>query len=318
MIRDRISSGQSGRNVPLRFVRLGAVALSAASALLLLAASAATGQTSFVEFESGLVRPLALSPDGAKLYAVNTPDGTLEIFDVTGGGLSHSGSVAVGMEPVAVAARNNSEIWVVNHLSDSVSIVDVSSAPRVARTLLVGDEPNDVVFAGPSGDRAFITTAHRGQNSPFPRSEYDTPGVGRADVWVFDAQNLGSSLGGDPLTVVTLFGDKPRALAVSPDGGTVYAAVFRSGNQTTSINEQLVCDTTPARIASETVQPACTINGADDAGRLPAAAQEPRGVRPPRDRPDREAQPRRRRLEPVAGRARAQLEQRRRVQPARP
>ena len=35
-----------------------------------------------------------------------------------------TGSVAVGMEPVAVAARSNSETWVVNYFSDSISIVD--------------------------------------------------------------------------------------------------------------------------------------------------------------------------------------------------
>ena len=39
-------------------------------------------RASFVTFESGQVRPLALSPDGARLFAVNTPDDRLEIFDV--------------------------------------------------------------------------------------------------------------------------------------------------------------------------------------------------------------------------------------------
>ena len=33
------------------------------------------------------------------------------------------------MEPVAVAARSNTEVWVVNHLSDSVSIVDLAASP---------------------------------------------------------------------------------------------------------------------------------------------------------------------------------------------
>ena len=68
-----------------------------------------------------------------------------------------------GMEPVSVAARNDNEVWVVNHLSDSVSIVDLSASPaKVVRTLLVGDEPRDIVFAGTGGtNRAFITTAHR-------------------------------------------------------------------------------------------------------------------------------------------------------------
>jgi len=201
---------------------------------------------SFTAFESGQVRPLAISPDGSHLFVVNTPDNRLEIFDVNGGAPVHTGSVAVGMEPVAVAVRSNTEIWVANYLSDSVSIVDISATPRVTRTLLVGDEPADIVFAGTGGNRAFITTAHRGQNSPYNDAsnpgELATPGIGRADVWVFNASNLGSSLGGEPLTIVTLFGDTPKALTVSPDGNTVYAAVFKSGNQTTVLNEEIVCD----------------------------------------------------------------------------
>jgi YVTN family beta-propeller protein len=54
----------------------------------------------------------------------------------------------VGLEPVAVAARTNSEVWVSNLLSDSVSTISLSGTPHVTRTLLVGDEPRDIVFAG--------------------------------------------------------------------------------------------------------------------------------------------------------------------------
>jgi DNA-binding beta-propeller fold protein YncE len=72
--------------------------------------------------------------------------------------------------------------------------------------------------------------------------QFITPGVGRADVWVFDATSLGSVLGGMPLRIVTLFGDTPRALAVSNDGNTVYAAIFKSGNQTTALSEGAVCN----------------------------------------------------------------------------
>src|SRR5436853_187401 len=150
-----------------------------------LASAARAG--SFVEFESGQVRPLALSPDHSRLFAVNTPDARLEIFAVDGAGnLTRTGSVAVGLEPVAVAARTNGEVWVVNHLSDSVSIIDVSSnPPRVVRTLLVGDEPRDIVFAGTGGNPAFITPAHRGQHSGVAPTDLTTAGLGRADVWVF-------------------------------------------------------------------------------------------------------------------------------------
>jgi DNA-binding beta-propeller fold protein YncE len=206
--------------------------------------------SSYTLFESGQVRPLALSPDKRHLFAVNTPDNRLEVFRIQGRRLIHTASIPVGLEPVAVAARTNREVWVVNHLSDSVSIVELGggdedggddTAGQVKRTLLVGDEPRDIVFAGPGRRRAFITTAHRGQNIPFD-PQFSTPGVGRADVWVFNAEALGSSLGGTPLTIVTLFTDTPRALAVTPDGSRVYAAGFHTGNRTTSIPETSIPD----------------------------------------------------------------------------
>jgi DNA-binding beta-propeller fold protein YncE len=198
----------------------------------------------FTLFESGQVRPLAMSPSGKLLFAVDTPDDRLEVFRIDNNGLEHRASIPVGLEPVAVAARDDNEVWVVNHLSDSVSVVDLTqggNGGRVVRTLLVGDEPRDIVFAGPERRRAFITTAHRGQNIPFD-PQLTTPGVGRADVWVFDADRLGSSLGGTPLTIVTLFTDTPRALAVTPDGRRVYAAGFHTGNQTASIQETSIPD----------------------------------------------------------------------------
>jgi YVTN family beta-propeller protein len=200
-------------------------------------------------FESGPVRPVAISTTTLKLYVANAPDNAVEVFKIASGGqLLHLGTIPVGLEPVALALRNDSELWVVNHLSDSVSIVNVNDM-RVERTLLVGDEPRDIVFAGT--DRAFITTAHRGQHRIHPSisgvigagdPKLTTEGIGRADVWVFDAGSLGATLGGTPLKILELFGDTPRALAVSSDGSTVYAAVFHSGNQTTALNEGLVCD----------------------------------------------------------------------------
>ncbi len=222
------------------------VGLVAVALCTLVCGGRAVAASSFTLFETGQVRPLAMSPDGNHLFALNTPDNRLEIFDLTGPSIVHVGDVAVGLEPLAVAVRSNTEVWVVNHLSDSVSIVDVTNpaAARVVRTLLVGDEPRDIVFAGAGSDRAFITTAHRGQNTPLhPTIEtvLTTPNTdGRADVWVFEAANLGVTLGGTPLTIVTLFGDTPRALTVSPDGSTVYAAVFHSGNRTTVLSEGVV------------------------------------------------------------------------------
>jgi YVTN family beta-propeller protein len=250
------------------------------AASLLVTALAGPAAATFVTFETGQVRPLALSPDGNRLFAVNTPDDRLEIFTIgVGGSLTPAGSVPVGLEPAAVAARSNSEVWVVNHLSDSVSIVDVgSSPPRVTRTLLVGDEPRDIVFGGPVVGglftRAFITTAHRGQNSGVPLTDQTAAGKERADVWVFDPTSLGATLGGTPLTKILLFGDTPRALAASADGTVVYAAVFHSGNQTTTINEGSVCN------GGAGAGP-CNVFGSVMPGGLPAPNVDHNGVAGP-------------------------------------
>jgi YVTN family beta-propeller protein len=262
--------------------------LCALTACVLLPAQSAPA--AFPVFESGPVRPVALSPDGTRLFVANLPDHRLEIFAVDDGSLAHVASVAVGLEPVAVAARSDTEVWVVNHLSDSVSVVDVAAdPPRVVRTLLVGDEPRDVVFAGPrdgSGrfSRAFVTTARRGQNLPTgvaPR--LTTPGTPRALVWVFAADDPGAAAGGAPEAVVELFGDTPRALAATPDGATVYAAVFHSGNQTTTVTEGAVCNggAGAGPCSLDGVQVAGGLANARVPGGLPAPNANVEGVRGP-------------------------------------
>src|SRR4051812_48540062 len=74
-------------------------------------------ERAYTLFETGQVRPLALSPSGEYLYATNTPDNRLEIFRVLPSRrLKAVASVPVGLEPVAVASRVEGEVWVVNHL----------------------------------------------------------------------------------------------------------------------------------------------------------------------------------------------------------
>jgi hypothetical protein len=122
----------------------------------------ATTSVAFVTFESGQVRPLALSPDGSRLFAVDTPDDRLELFavDATSGNLTHTATVPVDLEPVAIAARTNTEVWAVNHLSDSVSIVDLS-----------GPQPRGDLHAG-------INTGNNGTPGPFTSQSDQVRGFG--------------------------------------------------------------------------------------------------------------------------------------------
>jgi len=168
----------------------------------------------YVNFEVSHVHPLALTPSGARLLAINTPDARLEVFAVgPGGELALERSIPVGLEPVSVAARSDTEAWVVNHVSDSVSVVDLASG-AVVRTLRTGDEPTDVIFAA---GRAFVSIA------------------GEDALQVFDLATLAA-----PPLSVPVFGRKPRALAVSADGTRVYAVVLHSGNQTAVVNAGVI------------------------------------------------------------------------------
>src|SRR5262249_56687851 len=78
---------------------------------------------SFTEFESGQVAPIAMSPNGARLFAVDTPNNTLEIFSITPAGLALESRVPVGLEPVTVTPRDDSAGLVAHLLSDSVRVV---------------------------------------------------------------------------------------------------------------------------------------------------------------------------------------------------
>ena len=170
----------------------------------------AMGQ-SFVNWETPHVSPIAMTPDGTKLLVCNLADNRLEVFSLTSGSPVAVGAVPVGLDPCSVRARTNTEAWVVNHISDSVSIVDLTTL-NVTATLDTADEPCDVVFAG-APERAFVSC-----------SQANT-------VQVFDPASLGTAP-----TNVAIDAEDPQSMAVSVDGSEVYVAVFESGNKSTVVS----------------------------------------------------------------------------------
>ncbi|HEY6805356.1 MAG TPA: DUF4214 domain-containing protein [Pyrinomonadaceae bacterium] len=184
--------------------------------------------TSVLNFESPQVHPLALTPDGTRLLAVNSPNGTLSVFNLSSGQAPKLiAEIPVGLEPVSVALRNNNEAWVANWLSDSISIVDLATA-NVVKTIEVGDEPTDIIFAGSTREMAFVCVS--GGASLLSGVSVDQ--LGHGQVKVFDPNNLTAS----PVTI-NIQAKQPRALARNADGSRVFISVFESGNQTTVVKE---------------------------------------------------------------------------------
>lgn len=189
----------------------------------------------FVHFESAHVHPACLTPAGDRLLVVNTPDNRLSVFNLAAGPLSSSSRIAeipVGLEPVSVAALSDSEAWVVNQLSDDVSIVNLNTM-HVRSTLRVGDEPGDVVFAG-SPVRAYVSVA-----------QLDL-------VRVIDPASLETEVS------IAIGGRMPRALARTADGSKVYVAIMQANNHTSILSTSRVPDDS---IPQDIEFPKDTLNG---------------------------------------------------------
>ena len=181
----------------------------------LLVAAPALAQQSFVNWETPHVSPLELDVTGQRLFVVNTADNRLEVFDVSGAVPVPMFDVPVGLDPVSVRQRTANEVWVVNSISDSISVVDLTTQ-TVSATIDTADEPADVVFAG-TPMRAYVSCAQ--------------PNL----VQVFDPVALGA-----PIAEIPILGEEPRAMARSADGSKVYVAVFESGNGSTILGGGLV------------------------------------------------------------------------------
>ncbi|MAV25815.1 MAG: hypothetical protein CMQ05_06800 [Gammaproteobacteria bacterium] len=121
-------------------------------------------------------RPTFLSPHskpivrlGNRIYATNTPADTLDIIDRSS--RSIVSRVNVGVDPVGLAVKpDGSEIWVTNHISDSVSVVDTDAASPTFHQVIATiqdvdndlsttfDEPVGIAFANDSKAYVALST----------------------------------------------------------------------------------------------------------------------------------------------------------------
>ena len=116
-------------------------------------------------------RPIALQ--GEYVYVANTPNNTVEVIELSSKSIHRI--VPVGIEPVGLAVRpDGKELWVTNHVSDSVSIIDLDPHsptrlqiihtisdfdPKTKSTRF--DEPVGVVFADDT--KAYVSLSSENQ-----------------------------------------------------------------------------------------------------------------------------------------------------------
>ena len=172
------------------------------------AARPAAANAPFTLFETGQVRPLALSPDGALLFALNTPDGRLEIFSTRdpSGAPVRVASVPVGLEPVAVARDRPAKCgWSIICRTASASSTSAISRPRawsapywwaMSRAIFVFAGPNTTALSSPPRIAAKIRRSIHSS----PRRAWAARMSGCSTP-----TNLGAHAGGQPLTIITLF-----------------------------------------------------------------------------------------------------------------
>ena len=222
----------------------------------------------YLNFESGPVNALLLSPDAMRLYVLDTADARVEVYalpSLTGasaqstgrptsaseqstaaplgpasGGalgsgppwkplteLTYLGSVLTGLEPVAMCLdpADSQRLFVSNHVSDSVSVVDLGKLQVVA-TIPVGDEPQGLAV---TSGKLFVACARAEGVVPSPSQVVPGPLVENV-VAVHSASAPYARLALLPISAV-----RPRDVVVAD--GTVYVIPQNSGNHTTLLDE---------------------------------------------------------------------------------
>lgn len=159
--------------------------------------------------------PIALTPNDARLVAVNPDSNTVSIFNALANPPAKLAETAVGSEPVSVAVHPlGTKAYVANAISGTVSVVNLVSF-AVDKIIPVGAEPMGVAVS-PNGTKLYVANSASNSVSVLDATT-DT---------VITTLNL------------TLAGNSPRAIGITNDGDlddtdeTVFVAMFFGGLRT--------------------------------------------------------------------------------------
>ncbi len=173
-------------------------------------------KTGHMNFESPHSNPIIVVPDQNLVFVTNTPADTVDVIDASTKEIF--ARITVGVDPVALAIRpDGKELWVSNHVSDSISVIDTDSesstkfqvlhtiqALHPSRKFPLMDEPVGIAFVDNEWAYVALSSSNR-----IAKIKVDTRGI---------RQFL-------PVTA-----QDPRAIAVRDS--RLYVIPFESNNQT--------------------------------------------------------------------------------------
>ena len=144
--------------------RVSAISISLFLYLVLVLSLNAQREIGHPAFMSPHFSPIAISQD--KVFVANTPCDTIDVLDAKSGRFLRR--IPVGLDPVSLAIRpDGRELWVSNHVSDSVSVIDLDPSKRTFMHVVATiqdidpaskatrfDEPMGIAFA--SNSKAYV------------------------------------------------------------------------------------------------------------------------------------------------------------------
>ena len=144
--------------------RIVAISISLFSYMVLVFSLNGQREIGHPAFMSPHFSPIVISQD--KVFVANTPCDTIDVLDAKSGGLFRR--IPVGLDPVSLAIRPDCrELWVSNHVSDSVSVIDLDQSKRTFMHVVATvqdidpetkatrfDEPMGIAFA--SNRKAYV------------------------------------------------------------------------------------------------------------------------------------------------------------------
>lgn len=173
-----------------------------------------SGQLVLVDVESGEVEAriateargshmVAVTPDGARAFVANIPDGSVSAIDLHERKLLAVIPTGPGAEGIDITPDGR-EVWVTNRAADSVSVIDAESL-RVIETVACAGFPIRCK-ATPDGERVLVSCATAGELAVFDRASREQT----QRVSVLD-KGEGDDLG-------------PIGVLITPDGTHAFVA----------------------------------------------------------------------------------------------